>query len=654
MTRIGSILLGPEVTACCTLTPDRITVGDPHTWLIRVQLDEALPRGTVMYFVFPGTQRQRSTLQDSSPRADGYYSFDATVSGIEVFHVQISAFEIIRVEATDRLSRGTTFQLSIFEDGTRRPKDMGLHPHSWRSKPFPILAKRPGSGSICQVGAPLFARIDPGPPSVMRAVRASTVNTGQVEIDARIAYFDALGNPVDQSPTDIWKMCSCGEYRLDADERRGVIHVLIPVCSCETIAIQDRLLRLETHLNPSINIGSQEDYSLYWGEIHSHSYADDGIGLPDENHTYAKGSALLDFTALTVHDHFAAEVPGVLSQYTPALKDAADRAGDYSWEAEYWPVIRAAIGVEPDDSIWEHVLKVNRKHDEPGAFAVLNGYEWTASIYDSLERATGIQTDHGHRCVYFDIDDPPLVVHRQGGSDTPEGLHEQLAEYQGHVLVIPHHPAKASSPGYATDWDRCDEGYERLVEVFSCHGNSEFPGNPYAIPGPCADPDLFVRNAIGSGQKFGFTAGTDNHEARPGQPEGGWGESPGGFIGVWAGDLTRQGVFEALHSRRCYGVSHMSRMIVDFRINGEWMGSEIAVVRGDQLSVHLRARGTARIREVHLIRNGLPFRFWHPNETEVTISLSEAFDGETASYYFTLYQEDGVMAWASPIWLVEL
>jgi len=75
---------------------------------------------------------------------------------------------------------------------------------------------------------------------------------------------------------------------------------------------------------------------------------------------------------------------------------------------------------------------------------------------------------------------------------------------------------------------------------------------------------------------FGFTAGGE-HEGV-------------GVTGVYATDLTREAIFEALRERRTYGTTG-DRIIVDWRLDGHPMGSRPRAVDGLLPVARLRKRG---------------------------------------------------------------
>ena len=99
-----------------------------------------------------------------------------------------------------------------------------------------------------------------------------------------------------------------------------------------------------------------------------------------------------------------------------------------------------------------------------------------------------------------------------------------------------------------------------------------------------------VRDFLNRGGKTGFVKGTDTHEGRP-----------AARTAVFAKELTREAIFDALRHRRNYAVSN-TRITLDFKINGHYMGEEIAVEGKPRIAVNVK--GTDAIKELAIIRDG--------------------------------------------------
>jgi hypothetical protein len=599
-----------------TVQPVQVGLREPRTWRISLTTTAPLKAGTRLYFVYLGKQRQAATLQHTHPDADGYWRIEALGVPLQAEWFQLAAFEIIRASLFADTPPGITITLSVDDHARGHDHDMGRRLTAWTRRPFPIFMRGPGNQRLLSLIDTPAVCIQPGAPRWLRAYRPSVVESGQ-PYAVKIVHLDDQLNPVFGVETELHKICACGREPLTPRASpASPLTVTVAACACSEIDIEDAKWGLTARLNPCQAAGEVDDLRLFWGDIHSHSHADDGIHSVDDNFIYARDAALLDFAAQSVHDTFAVYAPGSYTQYTLSMCDYAAQHG-YAWEHEFVEIIDAVVGCADGQSRWEYVLERTQAYDHPGEFVAIPGFEWTSGHYIHLEKASRLIARHGHRCVYFNIPAPPIFPNRDERFSAPEKLFEALAPYQGQVITIPHHPASHPERGWVVDWSRYDPDFDRLVEVFSCQGGSEYPGNPY-----------------------------------PDQIDGGWGDSPGGMIGVWARESTREAIFEALYNRHCYGVSNMSRMIVEFRINGALMGSEITLPADHARELTITVHGSQPIREVQIVKNGKPWHFLRGGEQVFSCALSdEEAVTPCDSYYVRVVQIDGETAWTSPVWV---
>ncbi len=346
---------------------------------------------------------------------------------------------------------------------------------------------------------------------------------------------------------------------------------------------------IEASSNPIMCMKELPRYKLYWGEIHTHTALSDGRGTPAKAYRYARGVANLDFAAVADHAHF-----------------------DFT------------------DEDWEETKKAAKDFDEPGRFVTMPGYEWTR-LWD-------------HRNVYYLGDDEPLFRDDDAKSDMPLKLWKCLEGKE--AIVIPHHNL------FCGKWQDHNGEFERAVEIYSMWGLSEYRGNPHWTL-KCEKEGISVQEMLATGAKLGFVAGQDNHDARPGATAT---EScslnlkyRGGIVAVWASELTRKAIFEAIRQRRTYGTTG-ERIVVNFKVNGHFMGEEIRVDSPPEIRADVH--GTAGIEKIEVIRNG-EIIHTHAGDswTESFSYVDEEIAEKTNYYYIKVTQEDGNMAWASPVFV---
>ena len=108
--------------------------------------------------------------------------------------------------------------------------------------------------------------------------------------------------------------------------------------------------------------------------------------------------------------------------------------------------------------------------------------------------------------------------------------------------------------------------------------------------------EFTVQHGLALGKRFGFTAGTDNHDGHP----GGYGL---GLTGIWAKENSRAALFEALRKRRTTAVTG-DRIEVVLRAGDAWMGEAVSGSAGRRLDY--RAEGWDTLRSVEVVRDNLP------------------------------------------------
>lgn len=300
---------------------------------------------------------------------------------------------------------------------------------------------------------------------------------------------------------------------------------------------------------------------IYWGDLHNHCGISYGYGSLDNALRAAREH--LDFCAVTGHAMWP---------------DIPPRGPDTEYIVDFHRrgFVRLAAG-------WEDVRRTIAEANSPGRFVTFQGYEMHS-------RALG---DHH----ILSPDDGLQLV----DAGSPRELVERLSPRR--AIAVPHHIGYA--PGYrGIDWQAYSPDISPVVEVYSKHGSGFSEDGPYPYlhtMGP-RDGRNTALHALQQGAHFGFTASTDHHAGYPGS----YGD---GRVAVWAEDLTRDAIWEALLARRCYGVTG-DRIECTFTVHGEPMGSSIAGVARHDLELHVR--GGDALDQVIVYRSGRPWRIVAP------------------------------------------
>jgi hypothetical protein len=351
--------------------------------------------------------------------------------------------------------------------------------------------------------------------------------------------------------------------------------------------------------------------SVYFGDIHAKTGLTDGLGAPMEYYEHARDVALCDFGAIA--DHNCTEVSRIEGPFAAQMSDKA------------FAEIQAAC----------------EAFNEPGRFVTIQGFE-----------QNHIAGCPGHRNVYFRGVCPGLFR-----GETLEELYEYVRGQD--ALIIPHHTIIWNTRVHLNKPE-----IEPLIEMYSTHCSSEVKGSPinnYEISRGKAETGQSAREVLDMGHRVGFIAASDNHNGAPGLSA-----RPsrftnlvyrGGLAAVFAPELTRESIFDALKARRCYATSG-ARIYLDFRLDGSIMGTEIKAERGAKLPYQITVAGTDRISRIELVANGAEELIWAYDGTDyvklhgtVFRDLSEAEIPKDRWVYVRVTQVDRHMAWSSPIWV---
>jgi hypothetical protein len=115
--------------------------------------------------------------------------------------------------------------------------------------------------------------------------------------------------------------------------------------------------------------------------------------------------------------------------------------------------------------------------------------------------------------------------------------------------------------------------------------------------------------------------------------------------------LTRKEVFEAWRARRTYATSG-KRILLSFKVNDHWMGEDIALASDDARRLVVNVTGTAPIQSIDVVKNNEDVHTWERPTNGVDVVWDDASEAKTGDYYYVrVTQEDGEMAWSSPVWL---
>ena len=369
------------------------------------------------------------------------------------------------------------------------------------------------------------------------------------------------------------------------------------------------------HSHP-IWVQSVFQYHLFWGDLHVHSVLGKcGIHhakSPDFGYWYARDVAGHDFCGMADH---------------------ASKLNDKDWEQ---------LG-----------SSAKRWHD-PGKFVSILGFE---GDYDG--------EDGGHFNIHFPSDRGYYMNFKLSAGGTLDSIFDFAREHQ--ALAICHHTSRSVC---GRDFSKSHFGgkdVEPVMEVYSQWGSSEeYESFRPTIEGRHPNAGHYYRYALSHGFRLGVIGGSDSHCTTAGGPVPmvypRWGGKqlfpyPGGVTAIYAAELTRKSLFEALRARRCYATS-FEKILMWIESEGAPMGSEI---EASSAEIEILVSCTyGPLIEVLVVKNGeIAARFGRFGEdrgfdaqrrTFHLVWRDEHFSKESC-YYVRATQFDGDMAWSSPIWI---
>ena len=224
--------------------------------------------------------------------------------------------------------------------------------------------------------------------------------------------------------------------------------------------------------------------------------------------------------------------------------------------------------------LWERIKSASNAAYEPGAFVTFQGYEWS-----------GTEAMGGDHNVLFHEDDPP--IYRSTGWLDGHPFEENAPLPELYRALRPHEAITiAHVGGRPAALTVSDADVEPVMEIHSAWGTFEW----------------VYEEAFARGFKIGFVCNSDGHKCRPGAsyPGAGIFGTLGGLTCLLTESFDRDGFWDALRSRRCYGTTGQ-RIIVEADLNGQPIGSD---VRADEAEVRARVVGTAPITRIDLMRKG--------------------------------------------------
>ena len=412
---------------------------------------------------------------------------------------------------------------------------------------FLMLIDPAGDGTRHRlVDAPPF-RVVAGPPSRLAVVVPSDAVVG-TPVELIVRAEDCWGNPArltDAVSITGSRADAVSEIRqLERETVRPVEQFEVVFQAAGIFTLTASTGDFTAQSNPVTVHATKPAEQLFWGDLHSgQTEIGCGCGSVAESYAFGRDCAGIQFITHQANDHYV------------TLEE------------------------------WDETRRVTDEYYEPGRYVPILGCEWSP-----------LTKDGGDRNVFYGEDDP--VLRRSDRfflEDEPDPEPDIRTAPEFHdafrdrnVLVNIH------VGGRMTNLQWYEQAIEKLCETHSTHGTVEW----------------FFMDALSRGYRVGLTAGTDGVMGRPGA------DHPGrrlirnlknGLTAVYAKDLTRESLWEALQSRRCYATTG-ERIRLTFSVDGHPMGSEIEATGPPE--IQFKVEGTQPIERVDLFRGVEVIESW--------------------------------------------
>lgn len=315
---------------------------------------------------------------------------------------------------------------------------------------------------------------------------------------------------------------------------------------------------------------------------------------------------------------------------------------------------------EMPNEMWKLVAQNVQEFDEADRFVAFLGFQWQ-----------GESPSEGIRQMVYLKDSKQILRKKDPKYNALKKIYKSFTPKE--LISI---PCFTAGKQYSYDFNDYNPEFERVAEIYNAWGSSECTkkeGNPKSITshsksGVQESAEGSIQKALQRNCRFGFVAGgLDDRGVYAELYESDQEQYSPGLTAIIAAEHSRSSLAEALHNRSCYATTG-ERMILGLYLAGAPMGSEVSTANkpGLMINRHLSGyvAGTTNLTSVELIRNGkvietfttegysLNFTYDDMSSLDkVAIQVSKGKTPPFVYYYLRVTQEDGHMAWSSPIWV---
>lgn len=312
---------------------------------------------------------------------------------------------------------------------------------------------------------------------------------------------------------------------------------------------------------------------------------------------------------------------------------------------------------ETSNDMWKSIVQNIADFNEDERFTTFLGCQWE-----------GENKVEGTRLFLFSKESKQPLRKKELKNSSLKKIYKSYSPKE--IVSI---PSFTMSKKNEYNFDNFDPDFERVVEIYNAWGSSEMTkkeGNPLPISstnGIQESPEGSIQRALQRNCRFGFVAGgLDDRGLYSDLFDSDQAQYTPGLTAIIAPTQTREALIEALYQRSCYATTG-ERIIVGLSLSGVPMGKETSTSEKPGLVVnrHLSGyvSGTTKLQKIEIVRNGKVIKTYEPESYFHDFTYDDLTQLEKVTfpskdkkppfvyYYLRVTQEDGHMAWSSPIWV---
>jgi hypothetical protein len=288
---------------------------------------------------------------------------------------------------------------------------------------------------------------------------------------------------------------------------------------------------------------------------------------------------------------------------------------------------------------WYLIQKQTDAFHLPGTLTTMHSYE--RSLPYPLGHRNCLFAKRGVWVLPKLTDTDPITGKMMPTRDDTRMLYRYLHEFDGVCA------AHSCATDMGTDWTTNDPVVEPIVELYQGDRMSyEKQGAPRAGYDPQSGkepanlggwrPKGFVDEALHKGYKLGFQASSDHWSTHI------------SFMIIVTEKTDRESLLAAVKKRHCYGAT--DNIVLDVKSGRHLQGDEFEAK--DAPALQIRAVGTGTLKKIDILRDSEVVATLPTKGTEYRGTWTDpAPQPGTHYYYVRVLQEDGEVAWGSPMWI---